>query len=809
MTDLLMSFVVAPAVFLGLCAGSGMLVATILRQRRWGPMLAPVGLGVVVLVGTATTWRPATVPYATAIVVGVAAIGVVAWLVDGNASRPRDWWPAATAGAAFASFAAPVAASGQATWAGWVKLDDTATWLAFTDRLMESGKTHPVDVISTFDRVIDVNFNSAYNTSGVSYPTGAFPPLGVLSQITQSDVAWLIYPFMCSLGALLALALYAMLGTHITRRWARAGAAVVSAQATTLVAYVLWGGLKEILLTALLAALAVAAGWLASARASRLLVVPPILLAGALLTVTGPSGAGYLVPVLGLAILAGWYSRWPRSGAAAASAVLGGGLMLAMLTVAGLGPSQLSTPASTQGDIGNLLGALNGWQAVGIWPTEDFRLDPVAPLLTAMLILIATALACLGVVEAVRRRAWALPLFVLPALLVALYAQQTGELWLAAKALAVASPSVIVGAFAGSAAAYGWVRRDEPDTDVSTFLRGLAATGAVLVAFGVLWSNGLGYHGVWLAPKDELGELADIGEEFAGQGPALMTEYSPFGARHFLRTLDAESASELRVNGIPMRDGSKLDKGQSIDVGAFAPSTIDAYPILVLRRSPYATRPPANYTLVRPGRYFDTWRRDPDRGSVVADAPDLQGGPSAAFCQAITDLAAGAAADDVLVGAMAVPSVTVPLDAGPLPDGWFATRNGAVAPVSDGSVSARFTVDHRGDYTLWAAGSYAGRLDVEIDGARVFDGHSVIHADPALVHPLSSVTLEPGEHEVTARYWQPPVLPGSGAGPFSLGPLIVSETSGADTTLVEVGPGEAGRLCSLPLQWAEVLRPAP
>ena len=37
----------------------------------------------------------------------------------------------------------------------------------------------------------------------------------------------------------------------------------------------------------------------------------------------------------------------------------------------------------------------------------------------------------------------------------------------------------------------------------------------------------------------QLAELQKIGQLFAGQGPALMTEYQPYGVRHFLRKLDA------------------------------------------------------------------------------------------------------------------------------------------------------------------------------------------------------------------------------------------------------------------------------
>ena len=66
------------------------------------------------------------------------------------------------------------------------------------------------------------------------------------------------------------------------------------------------------------------------------------------------------------------------------------------------------------------------------------------------------------------------------------------------------------------------------------------------IAGGVLWSNALAYQEVNLAPRDRLAELEQIGERFAGEGPALMTEYEPYGVRHFLREADPEGASELR-----------------------------------------------------------------------------------------------------------------------------------------------------------------------------------------------------------------------------------------------------------------------
>ena len=51
-----------------------------------------------------------------------------------------DWWAAGGAAAVYAVYAAPVVASGKATFAGYITLDDTSTWLALTDRAMEHGR---------------------------------------------------------------------------------------------------------------------------------------------------------------------------------------------------------------------------------------------------------------------------------------------------------------------------------------------------------------------------------------------------------------------------------------------------------------------------------------------------------------------------------------------------------------------------------------------------------------------------------------------------------------------------------------------
>lgn len=97
-----------------------------------------------------------------------------------------------------------------------------------------------------------------------------------------------------------------------------------------------------------------------------------------------------------------------------------------------------------------------------------------------------------------------------------------------------------------------------------------AGVAAALVTGGVLWSNALAYRDVNLAPRDQLAELEQVGREFAGQGPSLMTEFQPVGVRHFLRRLDAEGASELRRRLVPLRDGTTLAKLEYANLDSFS-----------------------------------------------------------------------------------------------------------------------------------------------------------------------------------------------------------------------------------------------
>ena len=79
------------------------------------------------------------------------------------ATRKSRAVAAVTALAAFAAYAAPVVLSGESTFTGCIKLDDTATWLALTDRMMDHGRDLTGLAPSSYEAAVDI-----YNADG--YP---------------------------------------------------------------------------------------------------------------------------------------------------------------------------------------------------------------------------------------------------------------------------------------------------------------------------------------------------------------------------------------------------------------------------------------------------------------------------------------------------------------------------------------------------------------------------------------------------------------------------------------------------------------
>lgn len=777
-----------PLVLAVLCAGVGLLVDRLVGRSLPGALVLPVGLAGLVVVGGFTTATDVTAGATVPLLTVLAVAGLVA-------SRPYrfkrpDPGPVLAALGVFLVFGAPVILSGKPTFAGYITLDDTATWLAMTDRVLEHGRGLVGLEPSTYRSTLD------FNLAG-GYPVGAFIPFGAAQRFSGGDLAWVFQPYVSFLAAMLALCLWNVLGDVARGRVPRALAAFLVAQPALLFGYALWGGVKEVAAAVFLALAAALAPAVVREGASRRAVVPLALAAAALVGVLSPGGVLWVGPMLAvLAVLA--HQRFGPGGAAW-RALLFAVLLLVLVApvlAEGLVPPTSKSLVGSDGE-GNLRGPLNALQVLGIWPSGDFRFDPHLTVPSTVLVGLGLAAAAVGGWGIWRRRAWA-PLLLASALLTCAVIAVAGSPWAAGKALATASPAALALAAIGALVA---LRLDR-------------VAGAILVAavsVGVLWSNALAYHDVSLAPYEQLRELEEIGEAYAGGGPALITEYQPYGARHFLRQLDAEGASELRFRPVTLVDGTTLEKGQWADTDRIALSALLTYRTLVLRRSPVQSRPPSAYSLVGRGDYYEVWQRpaNGDGGIVehlpLGDETDPGGVPE---CAELVRLGALAGPGGAVMAARRGPNVSAALAAAERPADWVASagERPELRPLSGGSARLRLEVSRGGRYDLFVQGSARNRLALTLDG--IDTGSVSVQRNPDGQYlDLGRATLSAGSHLVRLSYAGPSLAPGSGGPPYATGPLVLSPVRDRDPPLLRVPASRARQLCDQRLDWAEAVDP--
>jgi hypothetical protein len=724
-------------------------------------LLLPTGLAAMVTVSSLVITIPGAARLTVPVVVALAAAGLVV-------SSPRgrlDVMATAAAAIVYVCYGAPVLASGAATFAGYIKLDDTATFLALTDRALEHGRSLAGLGPSSYEAAL-----SGYLTHG--YPLGAVLPLGIGHELLRTDVAWLYQPWLSIAAAMGAFGLYRLVTPLVATARLRAVVVVFAAQAALLYGFAQWGGVKEVVAAALIATGAALAGDAADARDARALV-PLAVVTAALLNTLSVGAAVWLLPLLVPLVVP--LARSVR--AVAAVAVVAAALALpSLVSAAEILRGSNREIFESSSELGNLIRPLRPVQMLGVWPTGDFRLDPGARTLTAVLIGLVVLAAGVAVWLAVGRRALGLLVGLVSVLTAAAVYVASGSPWVGAKALAIGSPIVLATALAGCAATLeGAFRLRRVGRLVVAVVA--SATGLLIVA-GVAWSNVLAYHDVDLAPRSQLAELEEIGQRFAGQGPALMTEYQPYGVRHFLRRLDAEGVSELRRRAIPLRDGRLAAKAEYVDLDQLQLPGLLVYRTLVLRRSPTQSRPPTPYRLVYEGRWYDVWQLQ-DAPPVVLDHSPLGNAVQPAALPSCTRLEALGAR-----GQVAAPPR-------PLNLLWS---------LESGSKTLDIAIPRQGRYRIWVGGSIRGRLSVAVDGRPAGSVSRQLQNAGQWLR-LDVVELGAGTHRLSLGVSSPSLAPGTGGGAFPLGPLLLQPV--ARVRIAQ--PSDALSLCGRPLDWIETL----
>jgi len=806
MAEMLIIWVLVPFTLLLVCYGLGLLVAMSVGKPMNATITISLGFLVITIIGSLLVSSTKIAPY-SALTIGILGFGSFLFALIMKRGFFRIDFLSGLAGLiTYLAYGLPLIAYGSPSWAGWIKLDDQATFLAVTDRLMNVGRTIPDPVLSTYQRVIQTIFDT--HAGHFSYPVGSFMPLGVMSKVTGVESAWLFQPYLAFCAGLTAGLFVIVLRSYLKSRNAIFSISVISVLASTLYSYAMWGAIKELVILVPLTTFGLT---LFAALRSKTPAVYYFLTGislASLFYVGGSASLGFVAPILFIAVLL----KFPSKNRRRLNAIFVIGALCAVgityyLRAANNPIAMFLIPVL--GDQGNMVRALHLGQIMGIWPAADFRMESQYPLATYILITLALLFSAFGAYFSIRRRLWIIPTLLGTVLAVTLNAHFWGGIWLSGKATAIASPFFLLAAGVGFHAAWDEIRfsRNRYLTRFKTHY-GIAAL-ALVVGISVVGSDLITYKNVWLAPNSQMKDLQKIGKLFAGQGPTLMTEYSVFGSRYFLRKSDAEAASELRVHVIPTRDGQQVPKGFAADIDLFDGATIDYFNLLVLRKSPNSSRPPLNYSLAYSGNNYEVWKKSNTKLTVKAMLPlgDTFSSGATPNCDTVEKFLASRTPGDRIYKVVRSPDYVVDFSVGDLPVNWVPVlpNTGAVDRVGSGSFSRSLTINASGDYGIYLAGSHPGRVEVQVDGVRVYSGSMIFEGNPFLTNPLGKLRLDAGIHTVTVSYSSPLLAPGADSS-SRFGPIYFSTQVAGDAKVQAVKAAEIPNLCQENLDWIAIAR---
>ena len=817
-----------PVLLAALCLGAGLLVDR--AAGGWLPAAVVPAIGAAALIALTqlTSYFSPLAPAAPYLIAALAAAGTVldrARLRAAAARRAAAAWEAGPPLAVYVLALAPVIAAGRPTFSSYLALADSAVHMAGADFLLHHGHDFArLDLHSSYGQVI----NDYYNAN---YPSGADTLFGSSAWLLGLPLIWAFQPFNAFMLAA-AAGPARLLAEHcgLPRPWA-ALAAVCATLSAIVYGFQLLGSIKEVTALAMILALGVLvivhARWLAGEQPARR-TLPMALVIAAGVSVLGlgfaawalAAGAVLIVP---LARRIGGRARTGARPLASLLGMLAGGALVilacALPTWADLsGSLHVSEGVASTSNPGNLHAPLRTAQVLGIWLRGSYKQQPAGGALdvTNGLLVVVLAACALGAVHVLLRRRLALAAWMAAMLVAWLAVSVSATTWVRAKALMLTSSAVVLLAWCGVAALLAGVssgagRRVGVAPGSATRsawaaakrVRAAGAGAAVLalaLAGGTFASDFMQYRASNLAPTARYDELGSLNGRFAARGPALFTDFDEY-ALYELRDLDVAGPSFAYPP--PAAAAMASGRGTPGDLDR-APGGLRAYPLIITRRDPSASPPPAAYRLLYEGTYYEAWGRRPG----VADALEHRAlaDPASARCAQLARLAASALARRLrLVAALGPQLAGVDLAAARRPSGWARFRGG-LAMSRRGSLSARFTLPQGGRWQLWLQGQFMPPIGVAVDGRPVgsvageLGGNSLV---PDTAAPLR-LRLSAGAHRLSISRGAYGLAPGS-AGSAVLARAFLTPAGAPARRLVTVGVGGAsGSLCQLPLRWAEL-----
>ena len=793
----LMAVIGLPLVLWVVCLGCGLALERLLRLRLENGLLLPLGLCVAFVVIFPGYVAGVGDVLAVTLLVVVVLAGLV-FAKDGLRARLNPGWAGAAGLAAYVLYMLPVIAYGHWTWSGYDFVNDTAFEMLLANHIKGFGTT-----LGAIPQSSEREFLVQYLNNG--YPLGTQSLLGTLSGLTDTPVEVLYQGFIAGLAALGAVALATLTrGLLDARRAAFVGFVAIAANLTY--QYALQGGIKEIGLLATLCAagaLARAAISLGRPYAGAVLIAVPAAAALATYNAVAVPFLGALALCVGLGVML-VHRTWPTVrwvGPIAAGACLTALLAIPSLTTLQTFFQVASTGQGSTGvgaiQFGQLERRLPLSQISGVWLSGEYRLaisSQHAGLLTAL----ATAVILLALVPSLAWALWRRQIGLLLMLgmvgLVLLIVYPRVSPYAQGKLLAIASPAVVLVALAGLASVRG--RR--------TAVLALVAGGALSLSIGV--SDLLAYSRDLVAPTGRIEAIRATGNHFKGEGPVLWNEFEEY-AKYFARAARISSPFEaITPQQVQLRAPTYF-YGHYFDLDEETLAFVEGYPIVVTRRSPSASRPPANYRLVYENEYYLGWRRTP-RPQVLNHLPEQQlySPTLPVTCSALRPIVAAAPKGSELI--VALPPELVSYE--PRSDrhrsgGWKGdtTQPGAVYTTTGGHAQGELTVAG-GPYAVWVQGDFPRAVAVYIDGREVGSVSGV--ETPGQWLQAASLRLRPGRHLV--RLYEASGRRHFGPGEFAVGMIgAVALQRQAPERLQTVPLARWRTLCGTTADWVELVRP--
>jgi hypothetical protein len=722
-----------------LAIGQAILFASGWREWTW--LAGPVGLAALLTASAIVAGLDGR-GAAIAIVDGLLLAGSVFYLGARGGGHGWSWAALGAAGLAALAAAIPFIAAGAVGVLGvGLVNDDMANHLLLADWIGERFRPEPV--------LIDQG-----------YPLGPHALVAGLSALLSASSIDVFAGLVLAIPALTALVAYEALDR--LRPAARVPTAALIALPYLATAYLAQEAFKEPIIALFTLAFALLLPKIANARQA----VPLGVLAAGTVYVYSFPGLAWLA---GTAIVFGALRRsWPPKSTGVAVAAGVGALVV--LCAPELGRlldfadfRALHPDRANEGGLGNLPGQLNPLEALGIWPTSEFRLSAGANSLPAIVFYAAGLVALVGLGLALGRWIRDHGVAVVAALLAAaalyLVALAFGTVYTSAKALAIAAPLILLITLGGLLASSD--RR----------LRLLGAGIAVAAAA----SSFLVLRDAPVAPDEHMDELSEItplvaGEKLLFLGRDNFVVYELRGSKPFVAVRNFYDPYYAKPNT------ELTDAFGKFDFDSVDAATLAEFPYVLTTRAAYASGPPPGYEVVHQTPSYVLWRREggvggrqpAERGATPGRLLDCRGGErpaglGAAF-EAKPVLAARSAWSSPKIhgGSPAQVELTLPAGAWEISLQYDASR--PVTLSADGTVLAEVpgNLDFRGPGPFWPAGELdlERRSKVEITASvedpplagRLLGSDSVAHLGPIAASRAGAGYLREGE----------PPLPGTG-----------------------------------------------